>query len=132
VLTWSCVCVVYASRPCRVVAWGASEEMTQEEFDSLRGVTTKARVDTGLYVSGKGSKAAAAAAAAAATSAADSELLGTQTSMGGASAGAGAGAGASKVPRASADTMFYKITCKVCQCTPVPTRGSTRFSCTLL
>ena len=91
------------------------EEMTQEEFNTLRGVTNKSRVDTALYASaapGKGSKAATAAAAAAASASVDDMLLGTQQSTTGTDA-AGAGAGAKGV-RAAGDTMFYRITCKVC------------------
>jgi hypothetical protein len=85
--------------------------MTHEEFNSMRGVTNNARVDSSLYTSssaGKGSKAAAAAAAAAVAAANEVDsLLPSQST----SAGDGE---AKKLPKSGSDTMYYRVTCKVC------------------
>ncbi len=95
-----------------------SEEMTQQEFNTMRGVTNKSRVDSTLYAtagSGKGKAGGAAAVGGATAVAADDVLLGTQAST---SADAGAVAGdvdGKKQPgrSAAAETMYYRVTCKV-------------------
>jgi hypothetical protein len=78
---------------------GLSEEMTQSEFNSVRGITAGPRVDHGLYSLPAAGKAASSAAVASASQDAP------------ASQDPPAGVAAKK-PRSN-EAMYYRITCKV-------------------
>lgn len=102
---WCLVLIVVSNSAKWSAAFYASEEMNQEEFNTMRGVTNRSRVDASLYASGSGKGKASAPVLV------DDGLLGTQASASGEPA---AGAGdAKKGARTAGDVMYYRIVCKV-------------------